>query len=428
MCNHPSSWVRLLMRLGFIRENRKLNARSSHRRNLHFEQCEDRCMLATFSVANHSDAIVNTPAAVGTLRQAIFDASQSQDALDTINFSETAFANGGSIQLTEGQLSISESNALIIDGRNTAGVSLDITINAGGGTNPEIGNGDGFRIFNISGAGEVEINSLTLTGGDPGGDGGAIYSTVESLVVKNSTITGNASGDDGGGIFSTSYDILGSSVRIEDSTVSGNTAGTFGGGVFAKLKYTSSLTIEESVISGNTATYDGGGVYAKAFTDYLNPIPARQVLRFHARRSRVTRPAIVAEAAYLFNYDGTETLVEDSRITDNHVPYTSGSGLRRNGGGIYAYLWDKPFSDPTGVNKPKFTITGSTVDNNDAYQNGGGIFVCDKYNGDFVAANSTISGNSTVNQSTGGGGGLFIAHFDGHHSEYDYTVDGTCET
>lgn len=55
-------------------------------RRLRFESLEDRCMLATFTVTNLTDATVTGPgSAPGTLRQAIYDANISSDA-DIIEF------------------------------------------------------------------------------------------------------------------------------------------------------------------------------------------------------------------------------------------------------------------------------------------------------------------------------------------------------
>ena len=86
------------------------------------------------------------------------------------------------------------------------------------------------------------------------------------------------------------------------------------------------------------------------------------------------------------NYSFTETLIEDAWITDNQVL----SSTHGNGGGIYAYV-----SDFGSGGSPKITITGSTVDNNRTTERGGGIFVCAKGGGEFVAENSTLSNNST---------------------------------
>lgn len=81
--------------------------RSNYNRYLRLECCEHRRMLTTFMVTTSADAPENTPAAYGTLRQAIFNANTSIDAQDTIKFDETVFATGGTI-LLNGVLSISD--------------------------------------------------------------------------------------------------------------------------------------------------------------------------------------------------------------------------------------------------------------------------------------------------------------------------------
>jgi hypothetical protein len=120
-------------------------------------------------------------------------------------------------------------------------------------------------------------------------------------------------------------------------------------------------------LSGNTASSRGGGIYTKA-------------------------------------YDGTDTRIEDTTVSGNYLPGL----IPVNGGGIYGYVWDNSF----GTNIPKFTITGSTVDNNRADMEGGGMFFCAKDNGIFIAANSTFSGNATIDTEESEGGGLLLAHPD----------------
>src|SRR5262245_60083957 len=65
-------------------------------RRLGFEALEERQLLATFTVGNLNDAPANTPAAVGTLRQAIFNAN-SQAGADTIVFAANL---SGTVDLT----------------------------------------------------------------------------------------------------------------------------------------------------------------------------------------------------------------------------------------------------------------------------------------------------------------------------------------
>jgi len=256
----------------------------------------------------------------------------------------------------------------------------------------------------------VQIEESSFVNNTAGDKGGGVYLRADNglqLRLAESTLSGNNSGDSGGGL---NARLNGSSsLVIEDSKVSGNTASQDGGGVFARLFDSSSLVIEDSEVSGNTAARDGGGVFAYANSNTSNPFPT-------PRSITISRSLISGNTAskrgggiYTRNFDGTETLVEDSRITGNHALDTSGIGLKYgNGGGIYAYLWDQS----AGVNKPRFTISRSTVDNSDAENEGGGIFVCAKFFGEFVAINSTISGNRTLNTSSGRGGGIFIARYD----------------
>lgn len=183
----------LALRSGIIKRNflRSRRACKKYARILRFEPCEERRMLTTFTVNSMLD---NGDGANTTLREAVQAAFQSQDALDIIKFDESVFGSGGTILLTQGELSITESNQLIIDGRDSSGEPLGVTIDADNGTDGIFNTQDGFRIFHVlSGSGQIEINGLTLTGGDPNSSGGAIYST-EDLTVKNTTITGCAGG------------------------------------------------------------------------------------------------------------------------------------------------------------------------------------------------------------------------------------------
>lgn len=83
----PRSWGVLFAKLGFTRRNSRFKSASGIHRKLRFEQCEDRRMLATFTVTNTGDGVVNGPGdQPGTLRQAVFDSEVSLEANDKIVF------------------------------------------------------------------------------------------------------------------------------------------------------------------------------------------------------------------------------------------------------------------------------------------------------------------------------------------------------
>ena len=267
---------------GNERKKQLRNSKSCFRRRLHFEQCEDRCMLATFMVTNNNDDIVNTPASVGTLRQALFDANLFSDA-DEIYFASSL--DGVPITLTEGELSITKSVTIDAQGQ-------DITVDASGNDpTPTIDDGQGSRVFNInlpssSTSGDVTLAGLTITGGDTylGGGGIQFNGTSSStndihLTLRDSVITGNyVDVDSGGGIYLNGRSEGGGIVQIDlvRSLVEGNTTnvaegsqfGEGGGGIYALLSGNDQdsngvvLNVLDSTISGNVATQaDGGGLW-----------------------------------------------------------------------------------------------------------------------------------------------------------------------
>jgi hypothetical protein len=285
------------------------------------------------------------------------------------------------------------------------------------------GRGGGLHITSFSGTDQnhAVIISASTFAANNADTGGAIFyqpafnSRVDLSLLQGTKLTGNtATGSNvvyyargsGGGLYARAYGR--SQIRVENATISGNTAAIYGsgGGIAAIFRQSASIAILDSTISGNTAQRDGGGVYAKAYVDSDNPFPTPRAVTLSRSLVSGNTANNRGGGMYAINFSGTETLVEDSRITGNHVPYTE-SGSFRNGGGIYAYVR----GNLDGTNTPKWTITRSTVDNNDAEFEGGGIFVCSKGSGIFVATNTTISGNRTVNQSSGAGGGIFIARW-----------------
>jgi hypothetical protein len=230
MRSSPNTWKTFWARLGFKSKKRSANRRRAYHRTLRFEQCEDRCMLATFMVTNTYDGDVTGPGdQPGTLRQAIFDAEEL-DGPDIIEFAPGL--NGEIITLGKdangnptftGELFISESVTI-----DASMLAAGITIDAGNGMDEMPGTGDGSRIFHtqsFGGTTNVLLDGLTLTGGDPGTSGGAILSAGANLTIQNSTISGNTAGwpqgaGDGGGVHYT-----GTNVELKilaNSTISGN--------------------------------------------------------------------------------------------------------------------------------------------------------------------------------------------------------------
>ncbi len=205
-----------------------------------------------------------------SLREAVGLANGSA-GLDTITFAD--HLSSEAIQLTRGELRIVDD--LSIDAQGSAGtVLIDAT---GNDPTPMVKQGDGSRIFRIEadsefpGVIDVSLLGLKLTGGDVQGDGGAIESR-ENLLLVDVTVEGNYATGFGGGVDQGDFN---ATLQVTRSTVSGNIAAggignlipvgysTRGGG---GIRVTGAdAEIVSSTISGNRTVgsmSDGGGIGA----------------------------------------------------------------------------------------------------------------------------------------------------------------------
>lgn len=181
---------------------------------------------------------------LGSLRQAVLDAQANTSPGDD----EIRFAPGlTQITLTLAELEIDTTNNgnLTIDGDFNGANTVIIERSTAIGT-PE------FRIFNITGNGDVAVDALTLrngraTAGNNGG--GIVHNGTGTLTLTQSTVRDNTA-KDGGGIYSNG------AVNLINSTISGNTATDDGGGVYTR----GAVNLINTTISGNSAVDDGGGV------------------------------------------------------------------------------------------------------------------------------------------------------------------------
>ena len=454
--SHVANWKNTLAKLGFAhKKSKNVGRRGFRSRRLRMESLESRQMLAVIHVTelvDENDHLI-TDGDV-SLRDAI-EQSATGDTIDFNPVIPNPNLNGGTISLLANIGEIAFSKSLTID---ASMLSQGITIQ---GVDPDRGQANelfsnGSRIFNISdptfgsSPPTVTLKHLTLTGGDQFGQGGAIRSeaplvlddcTIEAnyaerggglfvspfsqlasgttvLEIKNSRLTGNKStsvlfGNYGGGggtaeVYATSDRGF---VHVQNSQICNNTATIHGGGLFVRLEDSSTLLIESSTISGNMAGFNGGGILAEAVHDYTPPATIPTAITISNSLISGNTSYDKGGGIYTHNHSNTETLIESTQVSGNHVLNDNdGSKIFRNGGGVYAYLQLDNTQGPG-----KFTITGSTVDTNDTVREGGGIFVCVKGEnvGTFVATNTTVAGNSAQDPTNGAGGGIYFARY-GH--------------
>ncbi len=223
-----------------------------------------RAHAANLKVSNLNDS------GSGSLRAQVAAAAPG----DTVDFTVT-----GTITLSSGEIAIAK-NLTISGSPGTPGITVS-------------GNGAS-RVFNIGG-GSVSLSRLTLSGGNGGGTGGAIYNSG-ALTLSYSTISGS-SATNGAGIYNAGsatidsctfsgnsggnggalYNTINASLTVKNSTLTANSAGGGeGGGIYNVGAATiSSSTIVENSATGNTG---GGGIgqgnYAGSFTNLSNSILA----------------------------------------------------------------------------------------------------------------------------------------------------------
>ncbi len=217
--------------------------------------------------AGAADLSVSTldDAGPGSLRQALANAAASGAGSHTIDVQVA-----GTITLTTGALTYAGSGSLNIDGNG-----IDIDAN---------GSDRGFTLSSSGGPLDATLEELTVFGGAPGAQGGAIRFTGDDLTLDEVTIRDNsaAGSGEGGGVYFDGGDLTitdstflqndaawnggavwfnGGEVSFTDTTVQSNIAQRNGGGVFADGD---EVSVDRSSFLLNSAEHDGGAIHAAA--------------------------------------------------------------------------------------------------------------------------------------------------------------------
>jgi len=286
---------------------------------------------ATLTVTTASD-VVSPGDGVLSLREAINDAQSG----DTIDF-DAALA-GTPLVLTGGSLTI----------------ETDLTIEGLGADELVIDGNQNGRVFFIDGFGtDVAMSGLTITGGNVGGDGGAIRHDGGALVVTDCVLRGNTASSMGGAI----AHFFGFELEVTRCALEDNSA-AIGGGIFINFGET---TVTDTSIGDNT----GGGIWNLAGSLLVE-------------RSSITGNVVDSNdgGSGILNSGGTLQVV-NSTISDNTSTGAfggvgSGGGLRAGGGEIEIY--------------------SSTIVDNSAVTSGGGIAVTSAF-ASVEITHSIVAGN-----------------------------------
>lgn len=437
--------------------NRKARKRERNYsgRRLRLEALEDRQMLS-ITVNNPVDerdgSITDGDI---SLRDAILEAPSGS----TIDFAPAL--NGVIISLTLGEVEFGKN--LTIDAST---LSNGLTIDAGGGADGVVGNGNGNRIFNIadttfgSGPPLVTIIGLKLTGGDvdpndyPDIQGGAIRSTAR-LVLQDCTITGNYAPETGAVWVnvaqadpSTPRDSL-EVLKIDRCMIDHNIAFRNSGSVAI-------ISGSETESSRDTIVINNGTVFAEN-GDPGNLHGFRNCGGLYARLigagDSTSSGMTVEDTTFSNNLSATGAgmlaeLSSGASLSINHCEFAHNSAV--DGGGFGALVTDATI-DIVGsrfignaavesggaitllshyiASNSAISIADSKVTGNTALQVGGGIYCAFDSNVDFNISDSLISGN--VGQFGGGVGTRYVSDVGSHDNTISFnrtTISGNTAT
>ena len=277
------------------------------------------------------------------------DADNDGNALDTITFASgagEAFENGGTIHLSGALGTFEVTTAVKIDGSTAGG---EVIISGDTAKNDKLVSGTDITDVSASQTAAVLGDNVTVMEFDFGSLGS---------ILDQITITGG-SGQDGGGAFVSSSD-----VTIVDSKFLGNTSSLVGAGLY--------VTGGKIKITGTTFDGNGSGIEFGGGATFLS----------------------------------AEAIVEDSSFTNNTA--LNGGGLFSQGSTttISRTVFDGNQAANVGglgsVLDVSFTLTDSTVSNNNAAGGAGGILTRSVASTPVKILNSTISSNTAAGDAGGG--------------------------
>ncbi len=269
-------------------------------------------------------------------------------------------------------------------------VATEITIDGAGHTISR-SSVDNFRILAVNSAGNLTLESATISGGatqtsgvDYYQSGGGIYSRG-TLSVWNSTLSGNSAAYNGGGIY-----IYDGSVGISNSTLSGNDAAYSGGGMFNLYGGYGSVEVSNTTLSGNSAGWVGGAIANEYYITVTNSI--------------LTGNSASYGGGGMSSYTGAYSVLAFSTLSGNSATLFGGGVLNFYS---YTFVYASTLSGNAALfgggavnGYASIGIVNSTLSGNTAVY-GAGV----GNPGDMFMVASTISGNTAVSA----GGGLFNA-------------------
>jgi hypothetical protein len=382
------------------------------------ETLEKRCAPAVFNVNSTADILV-PPAGVVTLRSAI-EAANATPGNNTINLTipgtyKITIPGAGEDANATGDFDIIPNPA------SPPGSSLLIQ-NTSGGTVIVDGN-QLDRVFDINPAGTsdpatkllVTMAGFTIQNGavtdavnpdGPNATGGGIRDQGHAdLTLFNMVVTHNNATADGGGIVMENTVNSSWTLTINSSTISNNHAGDAGGGIDTDGAGTV-LINAGTVITGNTDLHQGAGVYVDSIqvgTVFMGA--SMTMMGTLVSNNQALFADVTASGGGISNAGNGTMTIADSTVAGNFTGGMGGGFSDENNQGTLVvtnsfFVNNSAISDGGAIQEggPSTTITDTEIKDNSSGGSGGGLFA----NGTTLAvASSTFAGNTAV---VGGGG------------------------
>jgi hypothetical protein len=240
-------------------------------------------------------------------------------------------SGGGTINLAPGctyHLTAANNQNPMLGDNGLPVITSRITISGFGTT--IAGNNTSFRIFFVSGTGNLTLQGLTITGGNTPGPGGGIFNLEGTLTLNHTKVTGNASAGGmmsaGGGLASGTLGTGPSgTATLNFSQVTGNTTSGSAGGI---LNHAGTLILNASQVNGNTAAGGGGGI-ASGTGGMGGNSSSFLTVNFSQIDHNTSNGGPAAGAGGIAN-GGTAT-INASQVNGNIAPGGNGGGILNHG-------------------------------------------------------------------------------------------------
>ena len=278
----------------------------------------------------------------------------------------------------------------------------------------------------------IDGNSANGTGNN--GVGGGLRTNANTLTITNSSISHNGAANHGGGVWYDGADDVARnsmSLAVSGSTIGNNTSSGSGGGVYTMVKivtigdYTYTDTsgnqqTKHTSVSNNTSKNSGGGIYHKSsiFTSNTdkamltitnasidgNEVTASNQLGggvYTTVRALSVTGGSVSNNTSLGNgggiwYDGDEANRDSMSLAVSGCTINGNTSSTGSGGGIYTQVKTAVIGKNTNVR--------SSVSNNTAAADGGGIYCSRNTDGASIAITGTDINENRAGGTNGGGG------------------------